>query len=115
MESVIVLREYADSDPETLVSIANNENVARYLVHTFPHPYKQSDAEWWIGTGSRQDGAINRVIKYQGRFVGSVGITPQNGWRDHLGEIGYWVAEEYWGKGIATVALSEMTTTDSRF
>jgi ribosomal-protein-alanine N-acetyltransferase len=106
---MIVLREYADSDLETLVRIANNENVVRYLVYTFPHPYKQSDAEWWIGTGSRQNGTITRVIEYQGLFVGSVGITPQNGWRDHLGEIGYWVAEEHWGKGIATAALRQMT------
>lgn len=106
---MIVLREYADSDLETLVRIANNEKVARYLVYTFPHPYTQSDAEWWISTGSRQDGAITRVIEYQGVFVGSVGITRQNGWRDHLGEIGYWVAEEHWGKGIATAALSQMT------
>jgi RimJ/RimL family protein N-acetyltransferase len=106
---MIVLREYVDSDLERLVSLANNEDVARYLVYTFPHPYTQSDAEWWIGTGSKMNGAITRVIEYQGLFVGSVGINPQGGWRDHLGEIGYWVAEEHWGKGIATAALSQMT------
>jgi ribosomal-protein-alanine N-acetyltransferase len=108
-ENMIVLREYADIDLERLVILANNENVSRYLVYTFPHPYTQSDAEWWIRTGSKQNDAITRVIEYQGLFVGSVGINPQTGWRDHLGEIGYWVAEEYWGKGIATAALSQMT------
>jgi ribosomal-protein-alanine N-acetyltransferase len=106
---MIVLREFVPSDLERLVYLANNENVARYLVYTFPHPYTTTDAEWWIGTGSKQDGAITRVIEYQGLFVGSVGITPQSGWRDHLGEIGYWVAEAHWGKGIATAALSQMT------
>jgi ribosomal-protein-alanine N-acetyltransferase len=106
---MIVLREYADSDLERLVILANNENVARYLVYTFPHPYTQSDAEWWIRTGSKQNGAITRVIEYKGLFVGSVGINPQTGWRDHLGEIGYWVAEEHWGKGIASAALRQMT------
>jgi RimJ/RimL family protein N-acetyltransferase len=106
---MIVLREYADTDLGRLVILANNENVARYLVYTFPHPYMQSDAEWWIRIGSRQNGAITRVIEYDGLFVGSIGITPQTGWRDHLGEIGYWVAEEHWGKGIATAALRQMT------
>ena len=106
---MILLREYADSDLERLAKLANNENVARYLVYTFPHPYTPADAEWWIGTGSKQDGAITRVIEYRGLFVDSVGITPQNGWRDHLGEIGYWVAEDYWGKGIASAALRQMT------
>jgi [ribosomal protein S5]-alanine N-acetyltransferase len=106
---MITLREYADSDLESLVRLANNENVSRYLVYTFPFPYTTADAEWWIRVGSHQNGAITRVIEYQGLFVGSVAITPQSGWREHLGEIGYWVAEEYWGKGIATVALRQMT------
>lgn len=106
---MIVLREYAESDLERLVSLANNENVSRYLVYTFPYPYTLADAEWWIGTGSNQNGAITRVVEYRGLLVGSVGITPQSGWRDHLGEIGYWVAEDYWGKGIATAALRQMT------
>jgi RimJ/RimL family protein N-acetyltransferase len=107
---VIFLREYNYSDLERLVSLANNANVARYLIYTFPNPYMTADAEWWIGTGSKQNGAITRVIEYQGLFVGSVGITPQSGWRDHIAEIGYWVAEDYWGKGIATAALRQMTT-----
>jgi ribosomal-protein-alanine N-acetyltransferase len=106
---MILLREYADSDLERLVHLANNENVARYLVYIFPHPYTTTDAEWWIGCGSKQNGAITRVIEFQGLFVGSVGITPQSGWRDHIAEIGYWVAEDYWGKGIATAALRQMT------
>jgi [ribosomal protein S5]-alanine N-acetyltransferase len=106
---MISLREYVDSDLERLVSLANNENVSRYLVYTFPHPYTLKDGEWWIATGSKHDGAITRVIEYDGIFVGSTGITPQDGWRDHLAEIGYWVAEDYWGKGIATEALRQMT------
>jgi ribosomal-protein-alanine N-acetyltransferase len=106
---MIVLREYGESDLERLLMLANNRNVSRYLVYTFPYPYTTDDAAWWIGTGSKQNGAITRVIEYQGQFVGSVGITPQSGWRDHLGEIGYWVAEDSWGKGIATAALRQMT------
>jgi [ribosomal protein S5]-alanine N-acetyltransferase len=106
---MISLREYAYSDVDRLLELANNENVSRYLVDTFPFPYTRQDAEWWIGTGSKHNGAITRVIEYQGLFVGSTGITPQNGWREHIGEIGYWVGEEYSGKGIATAALSQMT------
>jgi len=106
---MILLREYGESDLERLVTLANNQSVSRYLVYTFPYPYTLKDAEWWIGTGSKQNGVVTRVIEYQGLFVGGVGITPQSGWREHLGEIGYWVAEDYWGKGIATAALCEMT------
>jgi RimJ/RimL family protein N-acetyltransferase len=106
---MIILREYADTDLKRLVALADNKNVSRYLVSAFPYPYTKSDGEWWIATGSKQNGAVTRAIEYRGLFVGSVAITPQGGWRDHLGEIGYWVGEEYWGKGIASAALNRMT------
>jgi ribosomal-protein-alanine N-acetyltransferase len=44
---------------------------------------------------------------FAGPIAGLVGITPQSGWRNHLGEIGY--GNEYWGNGIATSALAQMT------
>jgi [ribosomal protein S5]-alanine N-acetyltransferase len=103
------LRELCHSDLDPLVRLANNANVSRYLVYTFPHPYTKSDGEWWIGTGSMRAGAITRMIEYEGEFAGLIGITPQSGWQDHVGEIGYWVGEEYWGNGIATSALGQMT------
>jgi RimJ/RimL family protein N-acetyltransferase len=106
---MIALREYSESDLDRLVALANNKNVSRYLVYTFPYPYTKGDGQWWIGTGSKRAGSISRAIEYQGLFVGGVGITPQEGWRQHLGEIGYWIGEEYWGKGIATAALKQMT------
>jgi ribosomal-protein-alanine N-acetyltransferase len=108
-QSMIVLREYCDSDLDRLVRLANNENVSRYMVYTFPYPYTRNDGEWWISTGSKQNGAISRAVEYQGQFVGGIGILPQSGWRSHLAEIGYWIAEQYWGKGIATTALAQMT------
>ena len=67
------------------------------------------DRDWWIGEGSKDNEATTRVIVFHGEFVGLVGITPQTGWRDHLGEIGYWLGTQYWGKGIATSALKQMT------
>jgi RimJ/RimL family protein N-acetyltransferase len=108
-ETEISLRELLPSDRDRLVSLANDENVSRYLVYTFPYPYTKPDAEWWISAGSKDNGATTRVIEFRGELVGLVGITPQIGWRAHLGEIGYWVGKDYWGKGIATSALKQMT------
>ena len=106
---MITLRDYTIKDVERLVTLANNKNVSQYLVNTFPYPYTKSDAVWWIKTGSKANGIVSKVIKYQNLFVGSVGITPQSGWREHVAEIGYWLGEEYWGNGIATKALTQMT------
>jgi RimJ/RimL family protein N-acetyltransferase len=106
---MITLREYLPSDLDQLVRLANDEEVSRYLVHTFPHPYTHADGDWWIRTGSKQKGVIARVIEHRGVLVGTVGITLQDGWRDHLGEIGYWIGREHWGQGIAGAALRQMT------
>ena len=107
--SMLVLCSYRESDVERLVALANSENVSRYLVDTFPHPYTKADADWWIATGSQENGAVTKVIEWRGEFVGSVGTTPQRGWRSHIAEIGYWLSEAYWGRGIATSALQKMS------
>lgn len=105
----IVLREYTVADLDRLVALANNKQVSQYLMDTFPHPYTRAAGEWWITVGSTENGAMTRVIDHQGQLVGSVGISPQSGWRQHLGEIGYWIGGEHWGKGFATEALAQRT------
>jgi len=106
---MIKLRDYTKEDIDRLAGLANNKNVSRYLVFTFPYPYTKADAKWWIETGSKANNAVTKVIEYEGEFVGSIGIHPQAGWRSHIAEIGYWIGEEYWGKGLATLALKIMT------
>jgi RimJ/RimL family protein N-acetyltransferase len=106
---MISLRPHVDGDVERLQVLANNKNVSKYLAYTFPYPYTLEDAKWWIESGQSENGAVTRVIEYNREFVGVVGITPQTGWRDHIAEIGYWVGEPYWGNGIATAALEQMT------
>ncbi len=106
---MIKLRDFEESDLNRLVLLANNVNVSKYLIYTFPYPYTKKDAVWWISTGKHEDGAVNKVIAYNGQFVGGIGIMPQTGWRSHIAEIGYWIGEAYWGQGIATEALRKMT------
>lgn len=105
----IKLRDYRATDSDRLVTLANNENVSKYLIDTFPYPYTKADADWWITTGSYDSDAINKVIEWNGAFVSSIGLTPQTGWRKHVAEIGYWLGEDYWNNGIATTALEKMT------
>ncbi|MEL6385328.1 MAG: GNAT family protein [Cyanobacteria bacterium J06626_18] len=106
---MITLRDYEISDAARLVDLANNKNVSRYLVDTFPFPYTRQDADWWVATGSTTGNTVTKVIQYNGEFAGSVGIGPQEGWKQHVAEIGYWLGEAYWGQGIATAAVSQMT------
>lgn len=106
---MIQLRDYSEADIERLVVLANNKNVSRYLIDTFPYPYQRDDAVQWIRQGSSANNAITKVIEFNGEFVGSIGLAPQTGWKSHAAEIGYWLGEDYWGRGIATAALQQMT------
>ncbi len=106
---MIKLRDYSIADADRFAVLANNENVSRYLIYTFPYPYTKQDAEWWVKTRSKANNALAEAIEFQEKFVGTVGITPQTGWKEHSAEIGYWVGEEYWGKGIAPEALRAMS------
>ncbi|MEO0425063.1 MAG: GNAT family N-acetyltransferase [Pseudomonadota bacterium] len=106
----MILREFLESDLERLVELANNRKVSRYLIDTFPYPYTPADARWWISEGCKANEAISRVITLEGgELMGAVGLTPQQGWRAHIAEIGCWVAEPFWGRGIATQAVTVMT------
>ena len=115
---MITLRDYTKTDADRLIDLANNENVSRYLIYTFPYPYTIRDAAWWIESGSKANNSVTKAIEYRGNFVGSVAIMPQTGWKGHSAEIGFWVGEEYWGKGIATEALrimSDLAFSDMKY
>ena len=94
---MISLRDFTLSDADRLADLANNENVSRYLIYTFPYPYTKADAEWWIKIGSRANNSITKVVQYEGAFVGSVGITPQTGWKAHSAEIDWGSSEQFVG------------------
>lgn len=109
MSQMVNLREFKVDDIDRLVVLANNRNVSKYLTDIFPYPYTKEDAIWWLETGAKNNAGLHYAIDYQNEFVGAIGITPQSGWKNHSAEIGYWLGEPYWGKGIATIALTEMT------
>ena len=69
---MLVLRDYREDDADRLVELANNEEVSRYMIDTFPYPYTAQDARWWIEEGCRGPGMVTKVIEVDGSFVGSV-------------------------------------------
>ena len=107
VETMITLRDFLEEDLDTLVLYANNKKVSRYLVDTFPYPYTDADAQWWISKGSKE--GITKVIIHNGAFVGSVGAIPKSYEKRYEASIGYWLGEPFWGQGIATIALQMLT------
>jgi len=101
-----VLRKFSDSDLTSLVKYANNYNIARFLTNGFPHPYSEEDGQRFLSMASNNPGIF--AIDIDGEAVGSIGIFPQSDIHEKNAEMGYWLAEPFWGKGIIPRAIKEI-------
>lgn len=66
----------------------------------FPHPYTLAIAEHWVERGHIDFGGDHWAIACNDEAVGGCGIAP----RDGCAEVGWWLAEAYWGQGVVTRA-----------
>jgi ribosomal-protein-alanine N-acetyltransferase len=106
-----LVREWRRGDLASLVHHANNLNVAKQLRDRFPHPYTEKDAKAFLKHAA--DDRTNLAIETDGEAVGAVGFVPGRDIERFSAEIGYWLGEGFWGRGIATEAL--MLVTDHVF
>jgi ribosomal-protein-alanine N-acetyltransferase len=106
----IKLRPWSVKDAGRLAEIANNKNVADNLRDGFPFPYAVSDAINWLNLiiPENQPPQFFAIVS-DNYIAGSIGIvTKSDIYRKNV-EIGYFLAEEYWGKGIITKAVKAAT------
>jgi len=103
------LRPWRAGDGASLVRYANNRNVSGNLKDRFPFPYTAADATAWIAHASGQMPIVNFAIVVDGEAVGGTGIELGADVFHRSAEIGYWLGEPFWGRGIATEALRAMT------
>ena len=104
-----ILREWRRSDAADVVKYANNEKIARNLRDIFPHPYTLKDAEAFLaGCLEGDESLIFRAIEADGRAVGSISLCRGGGMYRPRAELGYWLAEDYWGQGIMTEAVGQI-------
>jgi ribosomal-protein-alanine N-acetyltransferase len=104
----IKLRKWKESDIDSLVKYANNKNIAVNLTDMFPYPYKRKDAEKFITYANSDTPNHLFAIEINGEAVGSIGIHPQDDIHRLNAELGYWLAEPFWGKGIITNAVKQI-------
>ena len=101
----LTFRTWRSRDVDALCRHANNRNVWKSLLDRFPHPYTRRDAERWIELNHATLSApLNFAIELEGEAIGGVGVDRRTDIRSGTGEIGYWVAEPFWGRGIGTAA-----------
>ena len=100
------LRPWRKQDAQALAVIANNRNIWNNVRDRLPNPYTVLDALEWIGHISQQQPIQNFAILLEGIVVGNIGAVLQDDVYRKSVEIGYFVGESNWGKGIATKAVS---------
>jgi [ribosomal protein S5]-alanine N-acetyltransferase len=103
------LRPCRDGDQPDIVRHANNRAVARHLRELFPQPYTLQDANDWIARASAQSPPLNLAITIDDRFIGGIGLAPGSDIHRVSAEVGYWLGQEFWGRGIAACALRGLT------
>ena len=101
----INLRRLKTSDSERIANLANNRKISNHLRDIFPYPYGIKDAEFFIDSVINEDPQVTFAIEYHGDLCGVIGLVPQKDVYSKCAEIGYWLGEPYWGKGIATRAV----------
>jgi [ribosomal protein S5]-alanine N-acetyltransferase len=99
------LRELEKSDLPSLARLANNPKIAKNLRDGFPNPYSYNDAVGFYETIQSQEPLSTFVIDYKDEFAGMTGLMPLNDVYRKSAEIGYWLGEPFWNKGIATAAV----------
>jgi RimJ/RimL family protein N-acetyltransferase len=98
------LRPYRSGDASALRVVADDFEVARWMVRRFPHPYTLRDAEEWIAIAMADPPGQILAIEVDGAIAGGIAVEPHEGERGGTALFGYWLGRAYWGRGIATEA-----------
>jgi len=109
IDNDVRLRPLRYADREMIAKLANNIKIWNNLRDMLPHPYTLKDAENFLDMVKKQDQLLTFAIEYQFQFVGVIGFVPGVDVYRKGSEIGYWIGEPFWGKGIGTRALKLAT------
>jgi len=102
------LRAWNIEDRYSLVEYANNYNIARFMTDKFPYPYTLEDAINFIEMASMAVPPNILAIEVDGKAVGGIGLHIQPDIYRKNAEMGYWLGEPYWGKGIISSVIPQM-------
>lgn len=97
------LRGWEKTDIAALAKYADNRKIWLNLRDSFPFPYTQSDASSWIN--AQQYPLTNFAIATASEAIGVIGFNLQEDIHRRSAEIGYWLGEPFWNRGIATLAV----------
>jgi RimJ/RimL family protein N-acetyltransferase len=103
------VRSWMPDDAASLVRHANNRRIWLNLRDRFPHPYTGRDAAAFIQRARTIRPEMSFAIVVDEEAVGGIGFMPNQDIERVSAEIGYWLGEPLWGRGICTEAVRAVT------
>ena len=104
------IRKWKLSGVKDLAIALSNRKVQDNLRDGLPYPYTEQDGKDYISDmlSANEDDTFAFAITVDNKVVGSIGVFRQGNIHRQIAELGYYIAEEYWGKGIMTEAIKQI-------
>ena len=103
------IRPWRLEDAVSLARHANNRKIWLCVRDLFPHPYTIQDAHEFLQRAISEQPAMKFCIEVDGTAVGGIGVHSGLDVHRHTATVGYWLGEEFWGRGIMTEAVTAVT------
>ena len=104
------MRPLHHSDRFEMTRFLDNPNIFKNVRDHLPQPYTIQDAINFIDLVSKEDPQCTFAIQFEDHFAGVIGLKIQDDVHRKSAEIGYWIGEPFWGKGIASNAIHQMVS-----
>lgn len=104
------IRKWKLSDAKDLAKALSNRKVQDNLRDGLPYPYLEQDANDYISSmlSANENDTFAFAITLDDKAIGSIGVFRQQNIHRQTAEMGYYIAEEYWGKGFMTEAVKQI-------
>ncbi len=103
------IRDWREDDAASIAQYANNRKIWINLRDAFPHPYSLADAKAFLSRVIRIEPRTYFAIATDQEAIGSIGLMPGEDVHRFTAELGYWLAEPFWDKGVMTKAVRALS------
>ena len=105
----LALRPWQEGDESALVEHGNNYQIWQNVRDRFPHPYTLQDARLWVQVADKDPSSLNLAITLNDEAIGATGVIFKDDVYHRSAEIGYWLGEAYWNRGVVSHAVKALT------
>lgn len=99
------IRSFKEKDADSIVKHANNREVSKYMRDSFPYPYTKENAVQWINYVKKNYSSLFFALADDTELIGGIGAVPQTDVHRFSAEVGFWLGQSHWNKGITSKAL----------